>query len=358
MLTQGKELPAVLGTGEPLENAADLETKGWEFSIAYRNSVTVGGSPLRFNAAFNLSDNRSYITDFDNPNGNLTQFYNGMEFGEIWGLKSDGLFQTTDEIAALDESSLIPWGALSIVPGWPKYVDTNNDNVIDKGGYTLTDHGDLSVIGNFHPRMRYGIDLSGTWKGFDLRAFFQGVGKRDLYPLDYLYWGWYQQPYAGGYAHLHDSYRAQDDSDILRAQHSQSYLDAGLADQNLDSKYPIMQSWLADRNLGERTDQAKGLAIPQTAYMLDGSYLRLKNLTFGYTLPEAITSRAGLQSLRIYFSGENLAEWSELTDFYDPESVNNNLRYNPAVGSLSRSDGKGYSYPMQRRFALGLNIGF
>ncbi len=359
MLTQGKELPAVLGADEPQENAADLKTNGWEFSLNYRDEVNLGGEPLFFNTRFILSDNRSYITSFDNPNRNLTQFYEGMELGEMWGLQSDGLFQSEEEISQLDETGIIPWGALQIVPGWPKYKDLDNNGLIEKG-LTVDEPKDLSVVGNFSPRLRYGMDLSFNWSGFDFRAFFQGVGQKDYYPLDYLYWGWYQQPYAGGYVHLHDYYRATADSEVERAQHSQAFLDAGLADQNLDAFYPVLQAWMADRNLGERIDQSKGLAIPQTRYMLNGAYLRFKNLTVGYSLPQSLMDRIGLDKVRVFFSGENLMEWSELAEFYDPEAVNdinNTAQYNPAT-STARGIGKGYSYPQQRRYSVGLNVHF
>ncbi|UZR99309.1 SusC/RagA family TonB-linked outer membrane protein [Chondrinema litorale] len=356
MLTQGRDLPDVLGAGEPKENAADMETKGWEFSLAYNDQFLVANKPFSFNARFIISDSRSYITRFDNPNGNLTQYYEGMELGEIWGLQSDGLFQSEDEIASLDESSIIPWGALTIVPGWPKYQDLDGNGAIEKG-LTTSDPKDLSVIGNISPRYRYGLNLSMNWGQFDASIFLQGVGKRDYYPLDYLYWGFYQQPYAGGAPHLLDFYRATADSEVERAQHSQAYIDAGLADANLDAKYPVLQSWLADRNLGERVDESMGLAIPQTRYMLNAAYLRLKNLTIGYTLPPSLTNKINVGNVRIYVSGENLAEWSEVKDYYDPEAINDNLRYNPSV-STARGTGKGYSYPFLRRYAIGLNVNF
>lgn len=357
MLTLGKELPDVLGASEPSENAADLETQGWELSLNYNDEFQFAGKPFSFNTKFVLSDTKTELVKFDNPNRNLTQFYEGQKIGEIWGLQSDGLFQTEEEILNLDESSLIPWGALSIVPGWPKYKDLDGNKTIEKGT-TVDDPKDLSVIGNLSPRYRYGLDLGFNWNGFDFRAFFQGVGQRDFYPLDYLYWGFYQQPYAGGYKHLQDFYRPTADSDIDRAKHSQAYLDAGLADANTDAFYPILQSWLADRNLGERIDQSKGLAIPQTRYMMSSAYLRLKNLTFGYSLPESFTERLGISRLRIFVSGENLVEWSEVKKFYDPEAITDDIdRVNPST-SAGRDTGKGYAYPFSRRYSVGLNLNF
>jgi TonB-linked SusC/RagA family outer membrane protein len=355
MLTPGKDLPDVLGAREPNENAADLITNGWELSVGYDNDFNVGGSPLNLSARFNLSDNRSRITSFDNPSGSITQYYKGMHMGDIWGLKSDGFFQNQQEIDALDQSQMIPWGALSIVPGWPKYQDLDGNGKIEKGT-TVDNPKDLSVIGNMLPRLRFGVNLGADWKGFDVRAFIQGIGKMDYYPLNYLYWGFYQQPYAGGYEHLLDFYRGTADSDVQRAKHSQAYLDAGLADANTNAKFPVLQSWLADRNLGERIDQAQGLALPQTKYMLSGAYLRLKNLTIGYTLPSRLTERVKIARMRVYASGENLGEISKVKKFFDPESITDNV--DKADPTKSTASGWGYAYPFQRRYSFGLEIQF
>ncbi|HEV7379967.1 MAG TPA: TonB-dependent receptor, partial [Dyadobacter sp.] len=355
MLTPGKDLPDVLGAREPNENAADLITNGWELSLGYDNDFNVGGSPLNINARFNLSDNRSRITSFDNPSNSITQYYKGMHMGDIWGLKSDGFFQNQQEIDALDQSQMIPWGALSIVPGWPKYQDMDGNGKIEKGT-TVDNPKDLSVIGNMLPRLRFGVNLGADWKGFDVRAFIQGIGKMDYYPLNYLYWGFYQQPYAGGYEHLLDFYRGTADSDVQRAKHSQAYLDAGLADANTNAQFPVLQSWLADRNLGERIDQAQGLAVPQTKYMLSGAYLRLKNLTVGYTLPSRLTERVKIARMRVYASGENLGEISKVKKFFDPESITDNV--DKADPTKSTASGWGYAYPFQRRYSFGLEIQF
>jgi TonB-linked SusC/RagA family outer membrane protein len=355
MLTLGKDLPDVLGAVEPNENAADLQTKGWELSLRYDNEFTVANDRLRLNASVVLSDNRTHITKFDNPNGSLTQYYEGKDVGEIWGLRNDGFFQNQSEIEALDESQIVPWGALSIVPGWPRYVDQDGNGAIEKGT-TIKDPKDLSVIGNLTPRYRYGVNVEASWKGFDARVFVQGVGKMDYYPLHYLYWGSYQQPYAGGYVHLMDYYRAADDPEALRAQHSQSYINAGLADANTDAQYPVFQAWLADRNLGERVDNAQGLAIPQTKYMLSGAYLRIKNITLGYSFPHTLLERVHISKLRVYVSGENLWEKSEVKKYFDPEAITDNIaKTDPAYNS---SNGWGYAYPFQRRYSFGIELQF
>ena len=343
MLTLGRDLPDVLGASEPRENAADLETNGWELTLSYRNSFMLAGDRFSFNTRFILSDSRAWITRFDNPNKNLDQYYVGMEFGELWGLESDGFFETVEQTQALDETQLIPWGALSIVPGWPKYIDQDGNGIIEKG-YTVDDPKDAKIIANTSPRYRFGLNLNFNWKGFDVRTFVQGIAKKDYYPRYYLYWGFYQQPYQGGYTHLFDFYRPSDDSEVDMAKHSQAYIDAGLASQNLDAKYPIFQAWLADRNLGEGLNESKGLATPQTGYMLRAAYIRIKNITVGYTLPKELTQKWNIGRVRLFVSGENIAEWSEVSDFFDPEAVTDN--------------GWGYAYPFQRKYSFGVNIDF
>jgi len=355
MLTLGKELPGVLGASEPNENAADLFTTGWELSVGYNDRFNVGNSPLSFNARFVLSDSRSKISRFENPNGSIIQYYEGMELGEIWGLQSDGLFQSEGEIGKLRENAIIPWDALAIVPGWPRYVDQDGNGAIEKG-YTLDDTKDLRIIGNTTPRYQYGVDLNTNWKNFDLRVFLQGVGKRDYYPLDYLYFGFYQQPYGPIYEHLLDFYRPTDDAPELMSRPSHSYINMGLANANHDAKYPILQSWLADANLGTRVDQSMGLVIPQTGHLLNAAYLRLKNITLGYTLPRPLTNRVGIKSLRVYVAGENVIEWSGMKEFYDPETTNGNINTNPATG-VGRT-GHGMTYPFQRSYSAGINVVF
>lgn len=355
MLTLSKELPAVLGASEPRENAADLRTQGWEFSVAYRGDFDLGSDRFNWNSRLVLSDSWSEITRFDNKDNVITQYYKGMRLGEIWGLESNGVFRSEEEIAQLDQTSIIPWGALSIVEGWPKYVDQDGNGKIEKG-YTLGDTKDLKVIGNNTARYQFGVDFSADWKGFDFRMFWQGVAKRDYYPIDYLYWGHFQQPYGNTFTHLYDFYRAEGDSDVNREIHSQAYLDAGLADQNLQAKFPHLQSWLADANLGLRIDQAMGTAIPQTGYMLDASYIRLKNLTFGYSLPSRLTQSVGVSKARIYLSGENILEFSELKKYFDPETTNANILTDPGVNAGRR--GNGMTYPFQRSFSFGLNLIF
>ena len=338
MLTLGKELPSVLGTSEPNENAADLRTKGWEVAVNYRDNVNFLNDRLSFGARLTLADAQSEITSFDNPNQNLNQYYVGAQIGEIWGLTVDGFFESEEEIInSPDQSSMVPWGAIPTTVGSIKFADINGDGVITKGT-TVADPGDMKVIGNSEARYRFGINLDFNYKGFDVQTFFQGIGKRDYYPFHYVFWGFHQQPYNGGFTHLLDYYRAADDSPEAMSQHSQKYIDMGLANANTDSRYPVLQAWNMDVNT-----YGAG-STPNDKYLLDASYLRWKNLTIGYRLPGEIIQSLGLSQVRVYLSGENLMEWSEISDIVDPEAVTNN--------------GRGYVYPFQRRYSLGINVQF
>lgn len=337
MLTAGQELPGVLGTGVPRQNAADLRTKGWELSLSYRDRFELGARPFNFDAKITLADSRSKITKFKNDQGLFSSYRVGQDIGEIWGLENDGLFRSKDEIAKLDESAIIPWGALSIVEGWPKYKDLDGNGKIETGLSTKNPK-DLKVIGNSTDRYTVGANINMDWRGIDLAIFLQGVLKRDFYPHHYLFWGPYQQPYANVYPWNLNYYRGTADSPEQRAKHSASYIAAGLADANTNSEYPVLQSWLADANYGS------GLDIPQTKYLLNGAYLRIKNVSIGYTIPAKWTKKVGISRLRLYATGENLYEFSAIKKYIDPEAVNQG----PSA----------WAYPYQRRYALGLNLDF
>lgn len=337
MLGPIAERPGVLGTKTPTQNVADLRNDGFEMTISYGNTFNLAKRPFNYNVKVNFWDSRAVVTKYKNDQKLLDTYREGQKIGEIWGLVNDGTFKSEDDVKSLDESSIVPWGTLKIVPGWPKYIDQNDDHKITKG-LTVDNPGDLKIIGNSSDRYRFGVMINLDWYNFDFSMFVQGIGKKDFYPQNYLFWGPYQQPYAGIYPWNLDYYRATSDSPSDRAKNSNSYNAAGLADANTDSRFPVLQSWLAD----DRTQA--GLAIPQTKYMLSGAYARLKNLTVGYTFPSAKVKKIKIERLRIYFTGDNLFEVSSVGKYFDPEAVNE--------GS------KAWAYPFQRKFAFGLNLDF
>ncbi|GHT20402.1 SusC/RagA family TonB-linked outer membrane protein [Bacteroidia bacterium] len=312
MLTESQALPGVLGTGAPKANAADLKTVGWELELKWNDRIKSIG--LDYHASFVLSDALAEITKYNNPTGTLaTGHYIGKQIGEIWGYESNGLFQSDDEIASAPSQSKLYGGTW--LPGDVRYVNKNGDDVISNGKNTLEDHGDLSIIGNTTPRYQYGITLGGAWKGFDLDIFLQGVGKRDWNPDRRFYGvnGQWQAPPRDI-----ESYWTEDTPNGFLPK---MYLDGGRGNREIN-----------------------------TRYLQDASYLRFKQLSVGYTLPANLTRKASLEKVRVYFTGQNLFTWTNLSKMYDPE----------IIGTAASSTGvaNNMTYPVAQAFSFGLNVTF
>ncbi|MFT4223628.1 SusC/RagA family TonB-linked outer membrane protein [Dysgonomonas sp.] len=316
MLAPGRILPNVIGASEPKVNAADLRTRGWELSVQWRDEVNLLDSPFGYSAKFIIADSQSEITKYDNPNGVYNDYYKGKKFGEIWGLTTEGFFQNEDEIKNHADQTAVGEDdqGYKFYVGDLKFKDLNNDNKIDNGKGTLEDSGDFRIIGNTSKRYPYAFDFNFDWKGFDLRAFFQGVGKRDWYPNggNHYFWGIYAQPWTNVQKHNLDHWTPE----------------------NPNAYYPRVKAYIAESTGSE-------LAAPQTRYLQDASYLRLKNITFGYTLPTSLSKKVYLNKVRVYFSGENLWVKHHLKANLDPEIMDNN---------------SGSAYPLQKSFTFGINI--
>ena len=302
MLGPGRILPNILGMSEPLENAADMVTRGWELALTWNDQLDNG---LHYSVGFNLSDTRAEITKYDNPTKSLSSpYYEGQIVGDIWGYESS-LFQSADEIASAPDQSKLD-GGISKVPGDIRFMDIDGNGVVDYGENTVDKPGDMKIIGNNKARYRYGFNISADWKGFDLGIFFQGVGKRDLmlpYTFKWQYGSMWQVPTAVG-------------NDYWREDNAGGWL-------------PVA-----------RFNGSQTLGQNQTRYLLDASYLRLKSLSFGYTLPVSLTKQWGIQKCRVYFTGENLLTFKHTPEGFDPELDDP------------------YKYPQQKSLALGLNVVF
>ena len=302
MLGAGKLLPNILGANEPQENASDMVTKGWEFAVGWNDQLDNG---LHYSVNFNLSDTHAEITKYDNPTRSLSaSYYEGMTIGEIWGYES-ALFQSADEIASAPDQSQVD-GGISKVPGDIRFFDINNDGVVNNGENTVDNPGDRKIIGNNRARYRYGFNISADWKGFDLGIFFQGVGKRDMM--------------------LPSTYKWQHTSQWrVPTDFANDYW----TPENTDAYLPV-----ARFNGGTAINQN------QTRYLINAAYLRLKSLSFGYTLPETLTQKWTIQRARIYFTAENLLTFKHTPEGFDPELDNP------------------YDYPQQKSLSLGINLTF
>jgi TonB-linked SusC/RagA family outer membrane protein len=317
MLAEGVELPAILGTKVPFTNNTDQKTRGFELSLSWQDRLDNG---LGYGIKVAVSDSRTKITKYPNPTGTFDKYVEGRETGEIWGFETKGIAKSDKEMS--DYLATLPNGGQNALgsnwlAGDIMYVDLNNDGKIDKGGRTINDHGDLKVIGNNNPRFPFSVDLSADWKGFDFRAFFQGIMKRDYFQDSYYFWGawkwgiWWS---TGLEEHL-DYFRA-DASNPLG--------------QNLDSYYP--RPLFGD---GKNMET-------QTRYLQNAAYIRLKNLQLGYTLPANLTKKVGVSKLRVFVSGENLWTYTKMAKMFDPETIDGGYR--------------GNVYPLFRVYSCGLSL--
>lgn len=316
MVGPAPELPVILGTAVPKMNNADMKSTGFELEIAWRDQI----GEVSYGVRGILFDSQQEVTRYPNSTGNISQWYNGRMMGEIWGLTTQGLAKSDQEmndwLAVVDQSKIgSKWAAGDLM-----YQDLNGDNVIDYGSGTLGDTGDNSIIGNSTPRFNYSIDLDIAWKGFDARALFQGTAKRDYAVGGPYFWGANGNMWqAAGFEEHMDYFRPE--GHALGA--------------NLDSYYPRpIMSGEADKNT--RT---------QSRYLQNAAYIRLKNLQVGYTIPQSITEKVKVQKLRLYVSGENLWTQTKMTSVFDPETI-----------SGGWSDGK--IYPLSKTISVGLNLTF
>ncbi len=360
MLTDGLELPGVYGADVPQMNIADLRTKGYELSINWNDKFRLFDREFKYNVSFNLSDYRSEITRFMNDDKLLSTYYEGQRLGDIWGYHIDGLFASDEEAAQYASEVDLSYVQSSLPGGWQagdvKYLDLNGDGAVNNGNSNMIrvgdqtfipgqpgyeealanpDHkpvpinsvlnpGDRTILGNSLPSLQYGFTLGFQYCGLDASAFFQGTGSHQWYPQgqQMQFWGCYSYEYL--------SYLPTD------------FLDKVWTEDNPDSYFP--------RPVG-RSANTYNLKHINDRYIQNISYLRLKNLTVGYTLPKKWTEKAFIQKLRIYFTGENLHYWSPLkknTKYVDPE------------GAINRGDDalNNAFYPWSKTCMFGLDITF
>ncbi len=308
-------LPIILGADPPAANGADLETKGWELAINWRDNV---GENWKYGIGLNLWDNQTKITKFGGINPIVTQddeFYVGKDIGEIWGFESVGLFESDAAALAAPSQNAVNGGAWEA--GDMQYADLNGDGIIDRGTQTLNTEtgefevGDLKVIGNTTSRYSFGLTPSVEYKGLSINMFFQGVLKRDFYPNIGPHAGFW--PYNGSLV-------------------TQDFLDNSWSATNQDAYFA------RPRGTNVRNIQ------PQTRYLQNAAYIRLKNVTINYNLPVDLVSKFGMSNASIYIAGQNLWEYSKMRGTLDPEQT--------PTGNLLQQ------YTFERSMSLGLRVTF
>ena len=374
MLAPGVTLPSVYGAATPYQNAGSLRTRGWELSITYNNRF----NDVNFWASFMLSDSNTKITKWNNPSGLIynyapgaNNYTEGFNFGDIYGFETDRYFTVDDFVwntadgkwqpgavrtgyaAGVADQSGLESGSFAYGPGDIKFKDVDGDGTISFGKLTKDDHGDLKKIGNALPHFEYSFRFGAEWKGFDADIFFQGVGKQQMWAT-----GSTIIPAAIGNSAGAGTFTNQTDFNTATAGTGGALLDYSVRQ---DADYPRPYSGGGEAaGRGNQTQLGYGQYnyYPQTKYLLSLAYLRVKNLTIGYTLPRDITRKALIQKARIYFSADNLGFIYNGAGKYqlDPEMAttagNTSVGINGGAGSFGRVT------PQRQTYSFGVQVTF
>lgn len=307
-------VPSVFGGAVAKENAGIMRNRGWEATINYRAST----GDFLHNFRLNFADSKNEVTDFGgneqiSSNDEMNKIIReGTALGSYYGYKTDGLFQSYEEIG----NSALPIGA-TVDPGDVKYVDKNSDGIIDDK--------DRQILGNAFPRYTFGLNYDVSWKGFDLGVLVQGVGKRDMFLRGELV-----EPFHANYSYVIYEHQLDFWTPV-----------------NPDAKWPRLASPGSASN-------TNNFRKSSDLYLFNASYIRLKNIQLGYTIPDQLTSKLGIQKLRVSVNAQNLFTLSNVS-FIDPESTEfgSNMGGTGGVGANS-----GRNYPTLKYYGFGLELEF
>jgi TonB-linked SusC/RagA family outer membrane protein len=303
--------PSVIGTTVGDVNIGSMENRGWEVTINYQFKT----GAVSHSASFNIGNTQNKALELGKPQirvidnvGFIQQ--NGLPLGAYYGLKTDGLFQSKEEIA----NSAIPVGVYP-QPGDVKYVDRNGDGIIDDN--------DRQYLGDGFPHYNFGLNYSLNYKGFDFAVLIQGVGKRlqslrgDIF-MPFHNGAWYPVIFQ----HELDTWTVT----------------------NTDARFPRLTT-------DNSSSFSNNWGRPSDAVLLNAKYIRVKNIQLGYTLPGTLTSRWGLKSVRAFINMQNPFTFSPNT-FIDPESTEFDNLLNSNGGNSGRN------YPTLKFYGGGININF
>ena len=356
MIIPGEALPSTFGAGAVKGNFGNLKTRGYEISLDFNHRFNNG---LGMNLTANLSDAVTDITkaaDWNTPFENRlidNTFTTGKRYGDIYGYVTDRLYQKEDFVYDANGNfvqTTIVWQGnskvtnqlsglnpiyqtnfedgnqiLLISPGDVKFVDVDGDGYITSGKGTFGDMGDRVVIGNMMPRYEYGMRMGFDFKSFDFSVIGQGVGKRAI-------WGEGQLAIPG--FHVKDGAMPQAIAgDYWR-------------EDNTGAFYP--RAW----NLN---GSSSGFVMrPQTKYLLNMAYFRIKNITLGYNVAPKLLDRVKLKQARVYVSMENFITFDNLRGLpIDPEAISGYSSLRTSGYNLGRT---GASNPTFKIASVGLNI--
>jgi hypothetical protein len=318
MIVPQEGVPVTFGTGAPQGNFGSLRTNGIELQIDYNHRFKNG---VGINLTATLADAKTTITKYGSTQS-IDSWYVGKTYGEIWGYETDRLYQKEDfvydssgKFITVTSKDGFPVNQLSdpnaptqgrfqagnfkFGPGDVKFKDLNGDGILTPGNRLMKnaagdpDYGDLTKIGNTTPRYQYSFRAGADYKGFDASVFIQGVGKRDV-------WG--------------DGFLAIPGYNSSDGAIPQAFAGNFWRTDRTDAFYPAPYN-----QAGSSTTLNMQV---QSRYLLDMSYLRIKNITVGYTLPASIVNKAKISKLRVYIALENFFTFDNLGSLpVDPEEI-------------------------------------
>lgn len=302
-------VPNIIGVGTSSSNVGQLKTWGWELEAKWRDRI----GKFSYHIGFNITDVQNKLEKYSGKNsvgsGGQVDLLEGYPLNSIWGYKTSGYFQTKAEADEYRTQVKYPFFA-NYTAGDVKYLDLDGNGTIDAGDGTPKNSGDLVYLGTNNPRYIYGIDFGFSWRRFDFSAMFQGAAQRKFL-ID-----------RGTIAPLYGT------SDMPWTIHMDRW-----SPENPNALFPRMYQ-TSDHNYR-----------PSDKWAQNGTYVRLKNIQLGYTVP---VNKKYVQTLRIYFSGQDLWESTKVLKVFDPE-VGSNANAGNLVGASS--------YPFYRSVSFGLNVG-
>ncbi|MEZ0542458.1 SusC/RagA family TonB-linked outer membrane protein [Fibrella arboris] len=308
-------VPGIFGGSIGDYNAAQVRNQGWEVSATVRHNT----GQVRHTLSLNLADSYNKVVSIDgktniNYLGELAVILReGLPVRSYYGYQSNGYFQNLEQLSAGPRPTFVAPGDLR--PGDVRYVDQNGDNLIDEA--------DRVVLGNPFPRYTFGATYTASWKGFDLNLFVQGVGKRSLFLR-----GEAVEPFHGPF------------QDAI-FKHQSDYW----TPTNPDAAYPRLTLGGASRN---------NWGVGSDRFLQDASYVRLKNLQVGYTLPGRLTNKLGISKLRVYYTGQNMLTLTPMQVGIDPEAT----EFNNSLVSTRGNVNSGRVYPNPQFNGIGLDVTF
>ena len=284
-------------------NIGSMQNKGVELSLSSRRSF----GDFSYAVSANWSLNRNKVLSLGDENADIIKessyaggYYItrvGQPVGCYYLMVQDGIFHNQEELNSYPHFDTTQVGDF-------RFVDANGNGILEKDA-------DRVIVGNYMPDFYYGFSVNLSWKGFDLAAAFQGVYGNEILNLERRY--------------------------LLNMEASSNMMRESL------QRYPY-----GELNRATRKSSGNNGACTSTFHLEDGSYLRLQNLSLGYTFPDKWTRRAGISKLRIYVQGSNLFTWTDYSG-YNPE-------VNKRAADALRPGEDYCSYPLSRTFSVGINF--